>query len=44
MGLKYVNKYGYIISSLTYIKIIKYGSTKVTNLPKLCREILPTER
>ena len=40
----YVDKHGYILSSRSDIKIIKYGSAKVTQVPKLCREILPTER
>ena len=39
----YVNKHGYVLSSRTDIKIIKYGSIKQTEVPKLCREILPTE-
>ena len=30
----------YILTSRTDIKIIKYGSTKVTKVPKLCREML----
>ena len=36
-------KHGYILSSRSDNKIIKYGSAKVTKVPKLCREILPTE-
>ena len=43
MRSEYVNKHGYILSSCSEFEI-KYGSTKVTKVPKLCREILPTER